>query len=260
MARVLVVPDPHLKTEVIERGIELADKLFCDRIVVLGDYFDDWDANIEDYEKMAAYLKKQLRLQPGRLVLLLGNHELSYMGFPCSGHKKGAESILTKWLEADNRFIWCYAEDGVLYSHAGFTDGWVRENKIVAPNFLDYHFKKGNGAATCEKGLAKMNSIAQMAQVGQARGGRDPHPSPLWADLMELVSDPVGTFIQVVGHTPVKQIEFYNHCYFCDVYSNGNVSDEYLFVHNGDPRILHYDEIIKGGLNPYELGAIDTKY
>lgn len=248
MARALVIPDAHLKTWVIKQGMELADKLFCDRVILLGDYFDDWYAMDSDYDEMYHYLKELLRKNPGRIIPLLGNHELSYLGFPCSGHKRKMESVVKATVENDYRFLWAYSLDGVLYSHAGFTTDWVVNNKLIPNHMVKYHMGKMNGAEMCEGSLKNLADLSQLAQAGPARGGHGV-PSPVWADLSELIEGHIGNFTQVVGHTPVEQIEFYNGCYFTDVFSNGNDSDEYLFVVDGEPKIVHYNEIVKGEPN-----------
>lgn len=244
MSRALIVPDAHLKIDVIERGMELADKLMCDRVILLGDYFDDWLGMTTDYYDMRTYLKELLRKNHGRVIPLLGNHELSYLGFPCSGYNRSVEHVVRGTVENDHRFVFAYSLDGVLYSHAGATREWVINNELIPKHMVKYHMGIKNGAEMVEDAIYKAD-YSQMAQAGPARGGHS-SPSPVWADLTELIADPIGKFTQVVGHTPVEQIEKIGNCYFCDVYSNGNESDEYLFVRDGEPEIVHYNELILG--------------
>ena len=247
MARVLVIPDSHLKIEVIEHGMEIANKLMCDRIILLGDYFDDWFAMDSQYDDMRRYLKELLRKNHGRIIPLLGNHELSYLGWPCSGHNKRVEPVIKDAIELDHRFVPCYSCDGVLYSHAGVTKSWLVNNKLVPKHMVKYHMGPNNGAEMVENAILKIEDYSLFAQAGPGRGGTG-YPSPLWADMTELIADPAGTFKQVVGHTPVTQIEKIGSCYFCDVFSNGNDSDEYLFVVDGEEKIVHYNELILGEL------------
>ena len=244
MSRALIVPDAHLKIDVIERGMELANKLMCDRVILLGDYFDDWLGMTTDYYDMRTYLKELLRKNHGRVIPLLGNHELSYLGFPCSGYNRSVEHVVRGTVENDHRFVFAYSLDGVLYSHAGATREWVIKNELIPKHMVKYHMGIKNGAEMVEDAIYKAD-YSQMAQAGPARGGHS-SPSPVWADLTELIADPIGKFTQVVGHTPVEQIEKIGNCYFCDVYSNGNESDEYLFVRDGEPEIVHYNELILG--------------
>lgn len=230
MSRVLCIPDSHLKTSVIERGMELANRLDADKIILLGDYFDDWNAIPPEYVQMIECLEKALKDE--RVIPLVGNHELSYLGFPCSGHLREVEFEVKDWLLNEKRLRFVYSEDGVLYSHAGVTSSWLAENRITEANNVD----------EVSKAIDNLPHIRQFATAGRMRGGNGT-PSPLWADLTELIQDPI-PIRQVVGHTPISGIERigneYFECWFTDVYSNGNISDEYLFVEDGEPKIIHY--------------------
>lgn len=241
MSKVLVIPDSHLKIDVIENGIELANHYKADKIVLLGDYFDDWYAVSRDYYDMVDYLKLLLRKDP-RIVALLGNHELSYMGFPCSGHNKHVAEHVMRNIYPDHRFYWCAAFDGVLYSHAGVTTAWLRANKILTENEIRYKLSKNNGADFLEVKIGNVESLSPFAKAGPGRGGNS-YPSLLWADAEELMTDSIPNIKQVVGHTPVKEIQCVGKCWFTDVYSNFNISDEYLLVVNGKPEIVHYGDM-----------------
>lgn len=251
MSKVLVIPDAHLKIDVIERGRKLADKFMATKIIMLGDYFDDWYAFNADYHNMIDYLKKLLR-KDSRIIPLFGNHELSYLGYPCSGYNRMVKDEIYRWLIKDYRFNFCYAEDGVLYSHAGVTTQWLWDNKVCTANDIRLRLTKKGGAEIIEKGVSKIDDyprtierLIPFSMVGPARGG-GAAPSLVWADLTELIADPA-PIKQVVGHTPVRQIENIGRCWFTDVYSNNNISDEYLLANDGEPEIIHYDEVFQNG-------------
>ena len=252
MSKVLVIPDVHMQKQVIEVGLKLAAKYRADKIVMLGDYFDDWYAMNYEYTEMIKYLKKLLRGNP-TIVPLMGNHELSYLGYPCSGFNRTMQPDVYNFLIKDYRFAFCYAEDGVLYSHAGVTTSWLKNNQVVTANEFRLKLNKKTGPEIVEKGVDKIDSyprsvekLRPFSEVGPARGGGN-NPSLLWADLTELIADPA-PFKQVVGHTPVKQIENIGRVWFCDTYSNYNPSSEYLLVKDGEPEIINYDleEILNG--------------
>lgn len=245
MSKVLVVPDAHTKTWVIEQGLEVADKLHADWIVLLGDYFDDWEATAQDEKNMLKYLKDVLRLRTN-VIPLYGNHELSYLGFPCSGHNKEVEKLIKKGLEKDYRFLFAVAIDGILYTHAGVTQAWVRDNKILTENQIRYRLKPESGAGILEERINGAEHFSLFNQVGFARGGKTDAPSPLWADLRELINDPLESVKQVVGHTPISNIECIGNCWFCDTRSNGNQNDEFLVVTDGEPAIVRYSEVMSG--------------
>lgn len=245
MSKVLVIPDVHMKKEVIEHGLQLARKHLVEKIIMLGDYFDDWYAMNYEYTEMIQYLKKLLRGNPN-VIPLMGNHELSYLGYPCSGFNRTMQPDVYNFLIKDYRFAFCYAEDGVLYSHAGVTTSWLKQNQVVTANDFRLKLHRKTGPEIVEKGICKIDSypryvdkLLPFSQVGPARGGKS-YPSPLWADLTELIADPA-PFKQVVGHTPVKQIENIGKVWFCDVQSNYNPCDEYLLVKDGEPEIIRYE-------------------
>lgn len=247
MSKVLVIPDSHLKIEVIENGLELAKKLRADKVVLLGDYFDDWGAIDIDYTDMLSYLKDLLRHHT-EVIPLMGNHELSYMGYPCSGFNRNMKPIIDSALRLDFRFWMSCSIDGVLYTHAGVTTSWLRENKVLTENDIRYKLGKKNGSDTIDKniGAREFDRVNWdiFAQVGPARGGSSTVSSPLWADLTELIADQIPNVKQVVGHTPVNEIQCIGNCWFCDTFSNDNISDEYLFVVDGSPKVVHYNEVM----------------
>ena len=243
MSKVLVIPDSHLKIEVIERGLRLAQKVRADYVVCLGDYFDDWASMPEQYYQMVDYLKKTMRSNPD-LILLLGNHELNYLGYRCAGYKHEVVKDLYNFLHDNYRFNLSYAIDGVLYSHAGVCTEWAKNNNVIGNTALRYKLTKNAGADFVADRLDKVTSFDVFAQVGPERGGHSA-PSPMWADLSELIVDALPNVKQVVGHTPVSQIEKLGKCWFVDVFSNGNDSDEYLLVRDGEPEIIHYKELLE---------------
>lgn len=245
MSKVLVIPDSHLKIDVIEHGLELAKAYRADHIVMLGDYFDDWDATDDQYHQMIDYLKKLLVSNPN-VIPLLGNHELSYMGYPCAGHNHRVAEELGRWLIKDRRFYFGVGIDSIFYSHAGVCNEWLRNNKVVTENEFRYTLCRGKGAVFLEEKMSKISSIDVFAQASPSRGGSSSSPSPLWSDIEDLMNDQLNYTRQVVGHTPVTEIQCLGKCWFTDVFSNGNVSDEYLMVVDDEPIILHYNDFKQG--------------
>lgn len=246
MSKVLVIPDCHTKIEVIEEGLELADKYMASHIVLLGDYFDDFGATIAQQEEMLAYLKDLLKKRTN-VIPLYGNHELGYFGYPCSGNMRAIEHTIKNGVKYDHRFLYAVAFDGVLYTHAGVTQSWLRDNKLVTENALRYRLTQESGASFLEEKINGISNLSLFAQVGYSRGGDTDAPSPLWADFKELINDQLNKVKQVVGHTPVKNIECVGNCYFCDVRSNGNQCDEFLLVTDGEPEIVKYGDLHDDG-------------
>lgn len=239
MSKVLCIPDSHLKISVIEHGLKLAKKHRADTIVLLGDYFDDWESEDAKYLEMLDYLKKLLRFNPS-VVPLLGEHELGYIGFPCPGKNTSVESQLHHALFTDQRFLFGVGIDGVFYSHAGVCVQWLKDNHLITQNDLRLKLVGRAGATLLENIFNKIERFDVFYEVGPKAGGKNA-PSPVWAPLSDLIADapPVK---QVVGHTPVSQIEKIDKIWFTDVFSHDSDCDEYLFVVDGEPEVLHYNE------------------
>lgn len=242
MAKVLVVPDAHTKIDVIQKGVEIADKIHATHIVLLGDYFDDWHTTVDQQLAMLDYLEQLLHDRTD-VIPLYGNHELSYLDYPCSGHMREVKTRIDRAIRHDYRFLFAVSFDGILYTHAGVTQAWLRDNKILTENAIRYRLAPEAGAKILEDKINGVEHISVFNQPGYARGGRTDAPSPLWADLRELINDPIEKVKQVVGHTPISSIECIGNCWFCDVRSNDNDCDEYLVANEGEISVVKYGEL-----------------
>lgn len=237
-------PDIHLRRHIIDEAMKAADVHRADFVVFLGDYFDDWGATPSDYRETIKTLQRVAR--DPRTILLLGNHELSYMGFPCSGHNLSVAAEVRTFLKNDLRFIWTWQCDNVLYSHAGVTASWL--DSIVRHGVLRKVVMTAEKTSTAINNIeGKKNSFGLIygdevfAMVGPARGGNSA-PSPLWADMDELLFDHPITFSQVVGHTPTDRLRsiFWGYkkrkgfIHFMDWFSNKDDPElKFLLVKNG---------------------------
>ena len=82
MAKVLIIPDIHLKPWILRRVNEILEKEAYDRIAFLGDVVDDWNQENnqalydETFDKMIELIAKYKNLTP---LFCYGNHELSYV-------------------------------------------------------------------------------------------------------------------------------------------------------------------------------------
>ena len=77
MARTLIVPDVHTATAQVEAVIR-KHGIGCERVVLVGDYFDEFHDTPADAERVAKWLIKSA--QDARRVHLIGNHDLRYIG------------------------------------------------------------------------------------------------------------------------------------------------------------------------------------
>ena len=82
---ILVAPDIHLKHHLVE---EFLKSVTYEKIIFLGDYFDDFHDDPYQNETTAKWLKRSIKKSDR--VHLIGNHDLPYMfngeGYFCSGY------------------------------------------------------------------------------------------------------------------------------------------------------------------------------
>lgn len=92
----------------------------------------------------------------------------------------------------------CYRYDNYLFTHAGVTKTWLKNNNYNSEQTIDEFINN----------LFKEN----IQPFGFTRGenyssyGDDVCQTPIWVRPSSLVKDCVDNFIQVVGHTPQDDI------------------------------------------------------
>jgi len=136
--RTVIISDLHNRVDWIESTLSILD---FDKVVFLGDYFDDFDDTVADVKKVAKWLKQSLS-KPNR-IHLCGTHEIWYR-FPnnpflqASGNSteksKAINDILTEkdW----NKIRLYYCEQNFLLTHAGLHPYIIGNNdfrQIIKP-------------------------------------------------------------------------------------------------------------------------------
>lgn len=199
MARILIVPDIHLKPEIFFKAISIYNKGAYDGAVILGDLVDDWgqENNLELYEETfdAAinFVKKV-----DNVLFCYGNHDLSYVWKEReSGYSENARATVLEGIErfkdalGMEKMAYIHRIDNVLFSHAGLTEKFVSKFIPNAPEDVDELLKTIN--------RFDRNEIWDEG-------------SPIWArpqdgrDMLYAME-----YMQVVGHTPVEEVdEFWN--------------------------------------------------
>ncbi len=190
--RTLIIPDLHHHVENAERWLSTQQ---YDRVIFLGDYFDDFGDNVSDARKTAAWLRQ--RIETTQDVFLLGNHDAPYI-YPenpqlyCPGFTKpkaaGIREILSPmhW----KRLQLATLEQGWLISHAGFHPDWIRGVPLSElSTFCDTSMRR-----------AARGVPDPLFGAGRDRYGSQSVGGPLWLDWASLV--PLPGINQVVGHTP----------------------------------------------------------
>ena len=129
MGKVCAVGDIHTKTWIIEE-VESLIKDY-DTVIFVGDYADDFGANLRDSID-TWYRLKELCETHDNVQLLLGNHDYIYLNkTPTlqSGYSNATQILinspenaeLKNWLK---ELPVIKEIDGVSYSHAGITEDW----------------------------------------------------------------------------------------------------------------------------------------
>lgn len=246
MFKTLVCGDLHTKFNILELVKRNADKF--DRIIFLGDYVDDWNAPAEASYNLLSALVEWKKQEPDKVILLWGNHDLSeYLGreFQCSGYNKYTASLLRPVFSQNlDCFQVAYEQYGILFSHAGLTQGWLQDVNLGSRLFDFSELAKClNSIFEVVEGNRRLNCLAS---AGRARGGWN-EPSPLWADKSELENGYPRGLVQVVGHTPVSTITMHfenktrgEGIIFCDThstYQNGQKVGDNSFL-----QITHREE------------------
>lgn len=235
MSRVMVIPDSRLDIEKIERGIRLAKKYNADKIILLGNYFDPLEgkSNLQDYEDMWDYLRFLIR-KDTRVVPLLGERELSYMGFPekLPGANKEFSKEIGARLAVNYKFMPCVAVDGVLYSSAGVTTTWLRRYRIMLENELRFRLGKDGGAGLIEAAILKLRDWDPFYDDTREDG------SCMRADFTSLLTYAPSNIRQVVGTTMVA--EPFNSGRIWFAWSEDE--NKYLYVNNGEPQVVSAED------------------
>ena len=223
--KVLFVGDVHNHTYIFDDVKRLDDKYNFDRVIFLGDYVDDW--NTDNYKSLETLetLFKLKENNPNKYTLLIGNHELSYLGYKCSGHQYELEDVMEMKLKEHIEDIDFYTsvrcdQNEYICTHAGLNNGYV--DKILGGD---------NWKETLEDmNKNKLFNLQQLSMCSYLRGGRDEFSSFLWTDKREhayYALQEKKVPYQIVGHTPVPNVQLIGGIFYCDTHSTYRDGSEY---------------------------------
>ena len=178
-----------------------------DKIVFIGDYVDSFalsDFAILENLKKVISLKKR---HPGKVVLLLGNHDVHYLHFPhyqCSGFRPGMQVALTALFNKNrDLFQMAYQHGDHIFTHAGITNSWYQE--FLRLPVLEEIRQENDSIADLINKVENTTQRYLLYATSIYRGGYS-NGSLLWADYKETSVDMLNDFHQVVGHTQVHDI------------------------------------------------------
>lgn len=211
--KVLVIPDCHLKPWMFAQADAIMKKGIAEKAVCLMDLADDFGVHddaqyLETYEAAITFAREY-----PETLWCYGNHDLSYIwGKPETGYhpeKRGlvCQEIkkLTKTLPKKSQLAYIHKIDKTLFMHGGLANLFVQLR--VAPQ-------------NRKNVLAVIKAINQMGC--ETMWAAD---SPIWyrpqlspnQNAKRLYHG--GKYLQVVGHTPVKEVYLEDGVLSCDTFS-----------------------------------------
>ena len=195
--KTLIIPDIHNRVDTAEQVLyhETPDK-----VVWLGDWFDDFGDNPDIAAKTASWLVARMTRNKDD-VFIWGNHDVCY-GFPsneswCSGYEEGKKIAIRDIVppECWDRFVLTHWHGKWLCSHAGLTKPHTSGIKDIRGWLAD---EEKSAQLAIRSGKRHW-----MTSAGMSRGGRAAAGGVTWADLDEFA--PIPSISQIFGHTPQRQ-------------------------------------------------------
>lgn len=218
--RDLIVPDIHMKLNMMDYVIKTAKEHNVDHITFLGDYFDEWN------QKMNAQLYRDTIKQLERInqdfncTFLIGNHDVPYLinrtyhfSTPFDDVRLEIRDCLRKL-----KVQLVHNVQGYYCSHAGITEGFEPEPWA----YQEVSNRIGN--------LVDLDSNDY---------------SPIWMRPQNIYV-PDAYEKQIVGHSPVETVIYNSEIIFTDTWSvtpQGNpIGDKSLIIiENKEVKIIPFE-------------------
>ena len=201
MSKILFVGDVHTKQFIIDRVDKILDTdNEIEKAIFVGDYVDEWTGTVANNIDILTKVFQLKEKYGSRVELLVGNHELSYLGFPCSGYKESP--IVTNMLLANlSKFKVIEKTEDYLVSHGGITEIWYQSvSSALGIDTMDTFIDRVNSGF-----INHDISIYQaLSKASQTSGGLGIVASCLWARPADHEVFPLLVYTQIVGHTPIK--------------------------------------------------------
>lgn len=207
--KVLFIGDIHGRPDWRETALEGMKRF--QELVFIGDYFDSFDISsalqIDNFMAFLSFIKKKGG------TALLGNHDYAYIhGFSFISGYQHTQAHRYYQLLNNNRDLfkiaWGYRDlenNYTLATHAGLTQTFW--DQYILPLFKkgEFLYNVTEGKSPKDLEIHEILNFLKdkkdlMWKVGSMRGGFET-PSPIWADIQELIEDPFQGINQVVGHT-----------------------------------------------------------
>lgn len=208
--RVLVIPDIHLKPWMFTDASRIRKEKSVDQVVCLMDIPDDFNQELNhDLYNQTFEAAIQFHKDNPDTLWCWGNHDLSYVwrqpesGFSTSALMLCRKKIneLRETISNEEQIAYIHRIDTVLFMHGGLTKPFA---KYYAPQDYDY----------VDDVVSIINDLGFYDMWDDA--------SPIWCRPYfeyreEMYKEK--EYLQVVGHTPVKELCRDNRVLYCDVFS-----------------------------------------
>lgn len=157
------------------------EKESADQYVFLGDYFDTFDKISTDDQ-----IKNFREIMATGATILVGNHDFHYfrgVGEEYSGKQMHKAFDIQEAVEAARpEMDITYRVGNVIYSHAGISQVWLEDWREDAED-----------------------NLLSLYHAGYDQYGDSVHDGPLWIRPRSLLASKIEGYVQIVGHTRVKE-------------------------------------------------------
>lgn len=196
-----------------------------DKIIFLGDYVTTHESisdeqQLFNFENILTYKEDN----PEKVILLRGNHDLwKFSWGDCSPHPSSwlKKKLLFKFDQFSRLSQWVYIQDNIIFSHAGVSQVWLDNNNLKLEDIN-------------KQGWSEIFGFTPSRYSDYY--GESPTQPPTWIRPQSLINCAVENYIQVVGHTGVKEISNlhnldnkYPNIWLCD-----NLPNQYLIIEDNN--------------------------
>jgi len=275
MSRTLILSDIHHRHA---RAQSIIDKVPHSELVLLGDFFDNYNDTVQEAVDTAIWLTEKILGKPNTTAII-GNHCASYIFpqnhyFRCSGYSDQKNDAINRVLTHEHKehFKVYHITQGYVCSHAGLTNQKWKEYSSkfdqkpeqtqlkffdeVMSYFVQHDLKR-----------ARYNEDAELFAAGWDRGGSHRHGGMTWVDWRNLA--PINGINQIVGHSThtipeiliqkeggaLSKKDVIEHYKLQSKLVKSNIGDsKYLSVsYNLDTNSNHYMVIEDGVVNIFDF-------
>jgi len=206
--KIIVVGDVH--NHFVQAQMIIDKYVDTHKIVMVGDYFDDFGDSAVEADQTARWLKSIL--DHPNIVALMGNHDINYSYlnyrkdnkgnlqnlYHCSGYTLQKDDAINRIMTNEDwdKIKMYHYENGWFFTHAGISSHWFEHPVLgTTPEVI---IKKIDEAVEMYKNREYTDILGA---AGRCRGGTHKTGGILWHDHYRE-SNTIPGIKQVYGHTP----------------------------------------------------------